>query len=153
MKRISELSVFAIAAMAVAFPVFADQTAGGDREAGYAQQNSPAGMDDGQDGTVTRKANNTGLNARDRGENSVTPLDQGTSREDIDSTAAIRKGIMAREGISVDAQNVKVITQSGKVTLRGPVRTAEEKSFIYETASHVAGAANVNDQLEVVNNS
>ncbi|MDP3919410.1 MAG: hypothetical protein Q8R76_01200 [Candidatus Omnitrophota bacterium] len=60
------------------------------------------------------KADNTALNARDRDQRSVTPLDPGSSRADTDTTVAIRKDIMAREGMSADAQNVKIITQNGK---------------------------------------
>jgi osmotically-inducible protein OsmY len=36
--------------------------------------------------------------------------------------------------MSVNAQNVKIITVDGRVTLRGPVNTAEEKRLIGEIA-------------------
>ena len=51
--------------------------------------------------------------------------------------------------MSVNAQNVKIITQSGKVTLRGPVKTEEEKAQIAKMAEEVAGPGNVDNQLEV----
>jgi osmotically-inducible protein OsmY len=44
---------------------------------------------------------------------------------------------------------VKIITQDGKVTLRGPVASPEEKKRIEEMASQVAGAGNVQTELEV----
>jgi len=44
---------------------------------------------------------------------------------------------------------VKIITQDGKVTLRGPVKSAEEKKRIEDLATAVAGADNVDSQLEV----
>ena len=49
----------------------------------------------------------------------------------------------------VNAQNVKIITQSGKVTLRGPVKSEEEKAQIAKMAEEVACPGNVDNQLEV----
>ena len=51
--------------------------------------------------------------------------------------------------MSVNAQNVKIITQAGQLTLRGPVKTAAEKTRIEEIARAVAGENNVDNQLEV----
>jgi osmotically-inducible protein OsmY len=48
----------------------------------------------------------------------------------------------------VDARNVKIITIDGHVTLRGPVNSAEEKRQIGEIANQIAGAGNVDNQLE-----
>jgi hyperosmotically inducible protein len=49
----------------------------------------------------------------------------------------------------VYAHNIKIITQDGKVTLRGPVRSEDEKASIEAKAVAVAGAGNVTNQLEV----
>jgi len=68
----------------------------------------------------------------------------------IDESAQIRKDILAQKDMSVNAHNVKVITNAGKVTLRGPVNTAEEKHRIGEIADRNAGADNVDNQLEVI---
>ena len=94
-------------------------------------------------------ANNTARNVRDRDDRTLTPLNQGTSDADINTTAQIRKKIIAAKDMSVDAKNVKIITIDGHVTLRGPVSTAEEKSVIGEIATRIAGAGNVDNQLEV----
>jgi hyperosmotically inducible periplasmic protein len=94
------------------------------------------------------KPDNTGVNTRDRDETAKTPIDQNENRADLDVTANIRKRVVDTK-MSVNAQNVKIITQSGKVTLRGPVKTAEEKKQIEEFAHAVAGAGNVDSQLEV----
>lgn len=91
---------------------------------------------------------NTGVNVRDRDSTAKTPIDQNENQPDIDRTAAIRKRIVDRK-LSVEATNVKVITQEGKVTLRGPVPTVEEKDTIEQIATDVAGAENVDSQLEV----
>jgi sporulation protein YlmC with PRC-barrel domain len=99
----------------------------------------------------TDAADNTRRNKRDRDSASLTPLDQSNSPEDVGITARIRQGIRARDGLSVNARNVKIITRDGHVTLRGPVRTAEEKKFIEEVAAREAGApGRVVSQLEVI---
>ena len=90
----------------------------------------------------------TEVNVRDRSDAVKTPIDQNENRKDIDITANIRKRVVDTK-MSVNAQNVKIITQDGKVTLRGPVKSDEEKAQIEKTAHEVAGAANVDNQLEV----
>jgi len=94
-------------------------------------------------------ANNTVRNVRDRDGRALTPLNQGASHADIDTTAQIRKGIIATKDMSTDAKNVKIITIDGHVTLRGPVSSAGEKSIIGEIATRIVGAGNVDNQLEV----
>lgn len=91
---------------------------------------------------------NTGRNVRDRDAATKTPLDQNENKQDIDTTASIRKRVVGAK-LSTAAHNVKIITQDGKVTLRGPVESAEEKAQIEELAVAVAGAGNVDNQLEV----
>jgi osmotically-inducible protein OsmY len=51
--------------------------------------------------------------------------------------------------MSVNAQNVKIMTQDGKVTLRGPVKSDDEKKKIEDIALAVAGVGKVDNQLEV----
>ena len=65
------------------------------------------------------------------------------------TTAQIRKEIIAGKAMSVNAQNVKIITIDGQVTLRGPVNTAEEKRLIGEIADRSAHSGDVDNQLEV----
>lgn len=98
---------------------------------------------------AAKEPDNTARNMRDRDGTTPTPLDQGSSKYDTEITAAIRKQIMELENVSVYAQNVKIITQNGKVTLRGPVRSAEEKRIIDEIASGVVRRDQVDSQLEV----
>jgi sporulation protein YlmC with PRC-barrel domain len=92
---------------------------------------------------------NTARNVRDRNDGTLTPLDQGHSQADRDTTAQIRKEILAEKDLSVNAKNVKIITVGGRVTLRGPVKTAEEKRLIGEIAERIARSENVDNQLEV----
>ena len=94
-------------------------------------------------------ADNTARNVRDRNGNNPTPLDQGSNQNDLDITRNIRKQLMANKELSVDAKNIKVITQNGHVTLRGPVVNAEEKNQIVAIANGAANSENVDNQLEV----
>jgi len=64
-------------------------------------------------------------------------------------TQKIRKAIHEDSTLSTYAHNIKIITQDGKVTLRGPVRSEDEKSNIEAKAVVVAGQGNVTNQLEI----
>ncbi|HEY5040879.1 MAG TPA: PRC-barrel domain-containing protein [Verrucomicrobiae bacterium] len=101
---------------------------------------------------ATAQPDNTARNIRDRDSSTLTPLDQGNSQADIDTTAQIRKEIIATDGMSMDAKNVKIITMNGHVTLRGPVNTADEKRQIGDIANRIAQSSNVDNQLEVTQN-
>ncbi|MBC7979175.1 MAG: BON domain-containing protein, partial [Armatimonadetes bacterium] len=92
---------------------------------------------------------NTARNARDRDGQSLTPLDQGNGQADIDTTAQIRSRIIASKGMSINGQNVKIITNKGKVTLRGPVDKDEERLLIEDIATSCALVGNVDNQIEV----
>lgn len=94
-------------------------------------------------------ADNTARNVRDRNNRTLTPLDQGNSKADVNTTARIRKEIIAGKDMSVNARNVKIITSNGRVTLRGPVDTAEEKRLIGVIANGIAKVENVDNRLEV----
>jgi len=94
-------------------------------------------------------ANNTGRNAADRDPNQVTPGDQGNNQADLDVTQKIRQALMDENTLSVTAKNVKVVTAAGKVTLRGPVQDANERSRIEAIAERIAGSGNVTSQLEL----
>lgn len=97
----------------------------------------------------TTDADNTQRNTRDRDNQTLTPTSQGNSQSDINITAQIRKEIIAQDSMSVNAKNVKIITVDGRVTLRGPVNTVEEKRLIGEIASRVVRSENIDNQLEV----
>ena len=100
-------------------------------------------------GTAATEPDNTARNMRDRNANTLTPLDQGSSKIDTETTADIRKGILNLEGLSVNAKNVKIITKEGRVTLRGPVNSEKEKSLIGEIANRLVTSENADNQLEV----
>lgn len=96
-------------------------------------------------------ADNTEKNERDRAD-TKTPLDQKENEGDLAITKAIREDIVARERLSTNAKNVKVITADGIVTLRGPVETEQERTEVAQLASRVSGVKRVENQLEVKSN-
>ena len=72
----------------------------------------------------------------------MNPADRETARK-------IRSAIHDDKTLSTYAHNVKVIVQNGQVTLKGPVRSEEEKSAVETKAVAVAGAGNVTNNLKV----
>jgi hyperosmotically inducible periplasmic protein len=79
----------------------------------------------------------------------MTADNQKENKADRVTSQKIRKSIMADKSLSSYAHNVKVITTNGTVTLKGPVRSDEEKSAIEAKATEVAGAGNVTSELTV----
>jgi len=94
-------------------------------------------------------ADNTKVNQRDRSSDQPTADQQKMNPSDRDITQQIRKSIVADKSLSTYAHNVKVITQNGMVTLKGPVRTEEDKKAIEDKAAQVAGAEKVTSEIEV----
>ncbi len=86
---------------------------------------------------------------RDRDGKTLTPQKQSNDKSDVEVTRRVRQAIVKDGTLSTDAHNVKIITQNGIVTLRGPVDTAEERAAIAAKARRVAGVKKVDDQLEV----
>jgi hyperosmotically inducible periplasmic protein len=103
----------------------------------------------GTAGPSPAEPDNTAVNERDASGLTKTPIDQNENQRDINITAEIRKAVLARENMSLNARNVKIITADGKVTLRGPVDSAEEKEVIEGLAKTHAGQDNVTSELEV----
>lgn len=88
-------------------------------------------------------------NSKQNQDRSAPAADQQKLNEaDRKTTQEIRKSIMADKELSTYAHNVKVITQDGKVTLRGPVRSAEEKENV-ESKAAAAGKENVMSHIDV----
>jgi osmotically-inducible protein OsmY len=94
-------------------------------------------------------ADNTKVNTRDRAKSAVTSDQQKDNSTDRDLTQKIRKALMADKSLSTYAHNVKVIAQSGQVTLKGPVRSEDEKKTIEAIAVEVAGATHVTNQMSI----
>src|SRR5437762_12672798 len=91
---------------------------------------------------------NTAINQRDRSAETKTSGDQSNNSADLRTTQAIRQALMKDGELSTTAKNIKVITTNGQVTLRGPVKTAQEKAKIDHLAKSAAGGAKINNQLD-----
>ena len=93
--------------------------------------------------------NNTAVNVRDRAPTAMTAGEQSNAKSDVALTTKIRRAVVKDRSLSMLAHNVKIVTANGNVTLRGPVNSEAEKVAIASKAKRIAGAGNVDDQLEV----
>jgi hyperosmotically inducible periplasmic protein len=100
-------------------------------------------------GDEKAKPDNTATNERDRSGETKTSGDQSNSSADLKITQAIRQALMKEGELSTTAKNIKIITDNGQVTLRGPVKSAQEKAKIDQLAKSAAGGAKIDDQLDV----
>ena len=100
---------------------------------------------------VTAQApDNTTVNKRDRDPGQATADQQKENRSDRDLTKQIRQSIMADKSLSTYAHNVKIISQNGTVTLKGPVKSDDEKTAVIAKAVAAAGSTDkVTDQITV----
>jgi hyperosmotically inducible periplasmic protein len=109
------------------------------------------------DGTLTSEdvdntavnVDNTAANKVDAHDSTSTPTDHSNSTEARQTTANIRKALMADKTLSVSGHNVKIVTNGSTVTLRGPVASAAEKERIAALARQNAPGKDVVDQLTV----
>jgi len=79
----------------------------------------------------------------------VTADQQKNNLNDRQLTQQIRKAVVGDKTLSTYAHNVKIVAQNGAVTLKGPVRSEDEKKQVVSKAEDIAGAGKVNDELSV----
>ncbi|HEY0701349.1 MAG TPA: BON domain-containing protein [Candidatus Acidoferrales bacterium] len=96
-----------------------------------------------------QEPDNTKTNQGDANKGAITADHQKMNPADRDTTRQIRSAILKDKSLSTYSHNIKVITQDGKVTLKGPVRSDEEKANIEAKAAAVVGADNVTSLLTV----
>jgi len=99
-------------------------------------------------GTAGPNADNSATNRKD-GTDALTPLNQGSSEEDVKETTAVRKAVIADASLSINAHNIKIITQNGRLTLRGTVDTAAERERVNQLVKDAIGAKPYEDQLNI----
>ena len=103
-----------------------------------------------QDSSAQQPApDNTKVNQRDRNKAEPTADQQKENQSDRELTQQIRQAIVQDKSLSTYAHNVKIISEDGMVTLKGPVRSDEEKTAVEAKAAEIAGADKVTSQLEV----
>lgn len=101
--------------------------------------------------TAAVVADNSGTNVRDRDDATKTSGDQAENEADRTISQNIRQAVVADDSVSTNGKNVKIITANGVVTLRGPVKSDQEKTNIGAKAQQVAGVKSVDNQLEIAN--
>jgi hyperosmotically inducible periplasmic protein len=101
--------------------------------------------------TAAVEPDNSGRNVRDADGATKTPGDQSESEADRTITQNVRQAVTADDSISTNGKNVKIITVDGTVTLRGPVKSEQEKTNIAAKAQQIAGVKKVDNQLEIAN--
>ena len=99
--------------------------------------------------TGSDQADNTRVNVRDRDANEPTADNQKNNMSDRDITRQIRQSLAKDDSLSPYAHNVKVVTQNGQVTLKGPVRSEDEKRAVESKATAIAGESKVTSELDV----
>jgi len=97
----------------------------------------------------TTPPDNTKVNKRDQDQSRPTAGQQKENQSDREITRQIRRSITQDKDFSTYARNIKIITQAGNVTLRGPVRSEEEKKAIEAKANEVAGAGHVKSEIQI----
>jgi osmotically-inducible protein OsmY len=98
---------------------------------------------------TAQEPDNTKTNKRDRADSAVTADQAKTNPSDRELARKIRKSVYDDKTLSTYAHNVKIIVRDGAVTLRGPVRSAEEKDTVANKAITIAGASKVTNELEI----
>jgi len=98
---------------------------------------------------AAQRPDNTKVNERDRSPSQPTADQQQNNRTDLTITRDIRRAIVKDKQLSTYAHNVKIITQQGQVTLKGPVRSEDEKRVVEAKAAEIAGAGRVTSEVSV----
>jgi hyperosmotically inducible protein len=95
------------------------------------------------------EADNTKRNSTEQNKNTDTAEKQSNTKDDLALTQKIRQEVIQDGSLSMNAKNIKVIVRDGKVMLRGPVDSQQEKDTIAIKAGEIAGKDKVDNQLEV----
>jgi hyperosmotically inducible periplasmic protein len=94
-------------------------------------------------------ADNTKQNSSEQNKSTETAEKQSNSKADLALTQKVRQVVMKDGSLSMNAKNVKIIVQDGRITLKGPVDSQQEKDTIGNEAGEIAGKDKVDNQLEV----
>ena len=95
-------------------------------------------------------ADNTKMNKRDQRAGAKTADQQKMNAADQELTRSIRAAIIADKSLSTYAHNIKIISQDGMVTLKGPVKSDAEKQTVIAKAVEVTHSPDkVTDQISV----
>ncbi|MFZ6757030.1 BON domain-containing protein [Undibacterium sp. Ji50W] len=104
------------------------------------------------EGKSASNVDNTAINNRDKYAGNKTPADQVNTKADRKLLAAVRRSVVHEKSLSMMAHNIKIMVDAGVVTLRGPVKTADEKSQVEKIVQAVNGVSSINNSLDVKTN-
>ena len=99
--------------------------------------------------SVSTEADNTKRNSTEENKNTDTAEKESNNKDDLALTQKIRQEVVKDGSLSMNAKNIKIIVRDGKVMLRGPVDSQQEKDTIATRAGEIAGKEKVDNQLEV----
>jgi osmotically-inducible protein OsmY len=88
-------------------------------------------------------------NSANNKQQGMTADQQSNAAGDRTITQNIRKALMADKSLSTYAHNVKIITRDGMVTLKGPVKSEDEKQKVVAATTQVVDANKIDNQLTV----
>lgn len=97
----------------------------------------------------TQQADNSKANKTETQKKALTADKQSMNAGDQQITQKIRSAIMKDKTLSTYAHNIKIITQDRKVTLKGPVRSEDERADVEAKAIAVAGEGNVTNEIKI----
>ena len=101
-------------------------------------------------GAQSTAPDNTRTNQRDRADGQSTADSQKLNPSDRALSQKIRQAIVKDKSLSTYAHNVKIISENGTVTLKGPVRSDEELRAVVAKATSIVGDKNqIVNQLSV----
>ena len=101
------------------------------------------------DSVQSTNDDNTKINKRDTSNKELTADQQSQTKGDREIAQNIRRAVVDDKSLSTNAHNVKIIVVNGMVTLKGPVKSEEEKLKIEEKASRIAGKGKFKNEIDI----
>lgn len=98
---------------------------------------------------IKEDADNTKVNRRESSRGEATADRQREKPADRMVSQRIRRAVTRNPELSSYARNVKIITQDGTVTLKGPVRSEKERNAIEAIAVQMAGKDRVTNEIQI----
>lgn len=102
------------------------------------------------EGPTHTEADNSRVNVRDQKSTALTADDQTSRKDDVELVRKIRRSLTSDSSLSVNAQNIKIISHAGNIILKGPVKSADERAVVERAAQNIAGKDNVSSEINVV---
>ncbi len=115
----------------------------------FSQGQQPTATPSDPAASDSTEADNTKRNSTEQNKNTDTAEKQSNTKDDLALTQKIRQEVVKDGSLSMNAKNIKIIVRDGKVMLRGPVDSQQEKDLIATKAGQIAGKDKIDNQLEL----